>query len=195
MKYTQKMHLLTEEQYARLLKKSEASEAEEMCQEESTISTPNTTREPSAESEEKTDETKLSKEIILSSIPKTHKSRASSLLNHIEHIKVLTWNRWGEVIYKAKLLPHSQIVDLLRDALKEQRFVPAGSTEFYSALAESNVPLALISNAKRQKDLQSKPSEFQEKGEEITSPISEEKPITTKTKQVLCQTVPNWLKF
>lgn len=167
MKFTEKMILLTEAKYKKLMEKKpmEVPETRSMdspqCQVLPFL-------EPT-EGGEKTMEgmgEELSKDIILSAMPKSYKSRAGNLLNHIDHSKLLGWNENGELIYNSKLIPHSQIVDLLRDALWEQKFKPIGSEEFYRGLHQSNVPLALIGNHKRQQELLVPPSN----STEVSSP-------------------------
>ena len=156
MKYSQKMLLIPEEKYNRMINSKspvpppdsppptpeiQAPEDPSLKEEEVSVNCPN----------------HLSRDIILCSLPKLYKAKASVLLDHIERNKDLEWNHWGELVYAQRVIPHSQIVDLLRECMREQTFTPAGSEEFFRALRESHVPLALISNQKRRDQLQGAP--------------------------------------
>lgn len=101
-------------------------------------------------------EGQLKEEDILTSIPKSQRSRVRALLIHIRNSNILSWNKRGEIIYKTHLVPLSHIIDLLKDSQREYRnFNPVGVKEFYSALEESNVPRGLISNINRRETVQS----------------------------------------
>ena len=144
---TQKKILIPFEKYERLMKLAvRASRGEETKMDNNPI-------QPTVELElqyGEGEEEQLREEDILSSIPKVQRSRVKAVLIHIRNSKILRWNERGEIIYKNQLIPHSHIIDLLKDSQRQYKnFNPTGLKEFYSALEESNVPKALISNLNR----------------------------------------------
>ena len=218
MKFTEKMILLTEAKYKKLMEKK-PMEIQQMRTMENpemrTMYSPQCQVLPFLEPTEGSEKTmegmgeELSKDIILSAMPKSYKSRAANLLNHIDHSKVLGWNENGELVYNSKLIPHSQIVDLVRDALWEQKFKPIGSEEFYRGLHQSNVPLALIGNHKRQQELlvpssnssevSSPPNNETEQRRKWNNPKSRSRPEakTSRPPGIPKSSKPklNWVKF
>lgn len=142
MKNTQKMKLLSLERYNALVNASKTEENEKTAEEDIQEQSHNKEKE------------RLPVDSIVFSMPKQYKSRAKGILNNILHSKILDWNENGELLYKNETVAHSHIADLIRDAIQEQRFTPLGSERFYQGLQQSNVPLALITNAKRRRQLQ-----------------------------------------
>jgi hypothetical protein len=58
---------------------------------------------------------------ILESVNKPGQKKAQSLLKHLKNSKVLTWTQEGEISYRGRAIPHSNIVDLMTEA---QRLKP-----------------------------------------------------------------------
>jgi hypothetical protein len=58
---------------------------------------------------------------ILESVNQPGQKKAQSLLKHLKNSKVLTWTQEGEISYRGRPMPHSNIVDLMTEA---QRLKP-----------------------------------------------------------------------
>jgi hypothetical protein len=58
---------------------------------------------------------------ILESVNKPGQKKAQSLLKHLKNSKVLTWTPEGEISYRGRPIPQSNIVDLITEA---QRLKP-----------------------------------------------------------------------
>ncbi len=110
-------------------------------------------------------ESHLSTDSILAAIPKRSRSNAEAILLHIQRDPDISWNSKGELEIKDTSIPNSHLVDLLKDSTHnfKHNWEPAGVSEFYRALAKSNLPLGLIQNKTRRELLenykQMKPSE------------------------------------
>ena len=93
----------------------------------------------------------LSSEMIIRAIPKTMKTRAQALLEHLkEREDVITWDDVGQVLLNGILIPKSNISDLISDAMRARKyFNPVGVREFYNVLNEINIPKDLVRNERR----------------------------------------------
>lgn len=89
---------------------------------------------------------------ILESLEPQQRSDAKKLLELINpHV---SWSDDGELVYKSSVIPHSNITELLRDVLKPPKSGdPAGWEEFSDALRETQVPVPLIRNPKRRRQV------------------------------------------
>lgn len=76
------------------------------------------------------------------------RNKGTSLLRHLENNKNISWNEIGEIIYKGKKIPNSDILTLINHAIYNDESEPVGMKIFYKVLANSNVPKLLISNKK-----------------------------------------------
>ena len=96
-------------------------------------------------------EDSLSSEMIIRAIPKTMKTRAQALLEHLkEREDVITWDDVGQVLLNGNLIPKSNISDLISDAMRARKhFNPVGVREFYNVLNEINIPKDLVRNERR----------------------------------------------
>jgi hypothetical protein len=87
----------------------------------------------------------LDKHIILKAVQKNFRSRAESLLEHLESDNNITWNNKGAFIYKGHIVPQSNISDLIRYCMREYTsFKPVGLDIYIKALAAANAPESLI---------------------------------------------------
>lgn len=80
--------------------------------------------------------------------PLKKRSKGTSLLRHLENNKDISWNEKGEIIYKGKKIPKSDILTLINHAIHNSISNPVGMKIFYKVLGNSNVPHLLISNKK-----------------------------------------------
>ena len=89
--------------------------------------------------------------MIIRAIPKTMKTRAQALLEHLkEREDVITWDDVGQVLLNGVLIPKSNISDLISDAMRTRKhFNPVGVREFYNVLNEINIPKDLVRNERR----------------------------------------------
>ena len=97
------------------------------------------------------EEDPLSIEMIVRGIPKTMKTRAEALLEHLKQRKdTITWDDKGQVLLNGVLIPKSNISDLISDAMRSRKhFNPVGVQEFYKVLNDINVPKDLVRNERR----------------------------------------------
>ena len=76
------------------------------------------------------------------------RQRATALLSRLKtKPDVITWDKTGQVEIEGKIIPGSNISDLVSDAMRYRRnFNPTGSKEFFEALNKLNVPKDLVRN-------------------------------------------------
>ena len=74
------------------------------------------------------------------------KNKSLSLLYYLKKNKNIKWNKKGEIFYKGKLFPESNIKHLVNHAVHNNNSRPHGIKTFYKILAKSNIPKKLISN-------------------------------------------------
>lgn len=92
------------------------------------------------------DPTKLE---ILEGMGPRYKKNAELLLNKMkQHQDILGWDAHGTVLYKGSVVPGTNIVDLVKGVSHQRsrnaKYYPKGWNEFMSAMAEMNVPTALL---------------------------------------------------
>ena len=97
---------------------------------------------------EKEPRTQLSDELIVEHIPKTMRPRATTLLNRLKtRPDIVSWDESGQVKLDGKLIPSSNISDLVSDAMRERKnFNPVGSSEFFNVLSKMNMPRDIVRN-------------------------------------------------
>ena len=87
---------------------------------------------------------------ILESVNKPGQKKAQSLLKHLKNSKVLTWTPDGEISYRGKAIPNSNIVDLMSETQRlrplRHRELPPGFDEFAQALKETNTAKTWLAN-------------------------------------------------
>ena len=98
----------------------------------------------------------LSFDAIVQPLPKTYKHRGTALGNFLQQCRCVTWDECGVIsTEKFGRIHMLHISDLIRDCIKSYiHFSPDGQEGFYTALAESNVKLELISNSHRREWIQ-----------------------------------------
>jgi hypothetical protein len=57
---------------------------------------------------------------ILESVNKPGQKKAHNLLKHLKNSKVLTWTSEGEISYRGRPIPHSNVVDLMTEAQRQK---------------------------------------------------------------------------
>ena len=97
--------------------------------------------------------------VLLSSIPKTYKTKAEGLLDYLKQDQDVDRDEQGHLYIKQQKVPGSHILDLIHDALRLRKKMgrPTGFQELSSHLRERNVPHELVGN---EEWLQSSPPEF-----------------------------------
>ena len=81
-------------------------------------------------------------------LPPSKRERGASLLRHIGNKKIVSWNKDWKLIYKQKIIPHSDIRKLIRHAVLDSDKVPSGMKSFYKGLSELHVPRLIVANKK-----------------------------------------------
>ena len=100
----------------------------------------------------------LDVELIISTMPKSLKRKAESLLRYIEN--EVQWKSNGEVVYKGETLSGSHIADLVRYTLQEYgESPPSHYQRFLAILRDANIPKSVTQQRKNtfQKRPSSKP--------------------------------------
>ena len=128
-------------------------------QKDSTIPTVRLTSSSNIENKEKVlppDKVQLSDSNIVDNIPKTIRPRAVALLNRLKaRPDVISWDETGTVSLNGKSIPHSNISDLISDAVRgRKRFNPNGSKEFFRVLSKINMPRDIVRNEDRWKQVE-----------------------------------------
>jgi hypothetical protein len=99
-------------------------------------------------------ETEPSNEIetdIMNSVSATMKSRARQLIKNLKSNKDLVgWNEQGQMVLKGRSVPSTNIVDLVKDSLRQRKnFNPDGLEFFSKVLEHLNVPEGIVRNENR----------------------------------------------
>lgn len=86
---------------------------------------------------------------VLRNIPENNRDKAMLLLQHITDYNMLKWNKDFLVKYNNKIIPKSNIVQLVKHALsKNDTSKPEGIEKFYTMLNIIDIPDYLILNQK-----------------------------------------------
>jgi hypothetical protein len=104
--------------------------------------------------EQPTEETEASDEIetdIMDSVPATMKSSARQLIKKLKSNKdLIGWNEQGQMVFKGRSVPTTNIVDLVNDSLRQRKnFNPSGWELFSKVLGHLNVPEGIVRNENR----------------------------------------------
>lgn len=86
--------------------------------------------------------------LLLSSMPKTFRTKAEGLLEFLKGDRDLRWDEEGHVYIKDRMIEDSNITDLIHDAMRHRKRTvpPAGWHEFSAHLRSRNVPKELVGN-------------------------------------------------
>ena len=120
--------------------------------------------EPTPEPQHPSNDEILERE-LLETVPKSLQTKAKNLFNHLSHNRaegVFDWTPGGEIIVSGNKVPGSNLVDLIYDTMKSRKGYenPTGWRSFSDALALTNTPESLITNAVRRAALRErKPAE------------------------------------
>ena len=85
---------------------------------------------------------------LLSSIPKTFRTKAEGLLEYLKADKDIEWDDEGHIYIKQNKIEGSHILDLVHDAMRHRKKTskPAGWQELSSHLRSKNIPKELVGN-------------------------------------------------
>lgn len=93
---------------------------------------------------------RLPEDEILSTVPQKYRKKADNFIRLLNKSGDLAWDTKGVVSIKGEIIPQSNIVDLLNDALRARKTSnPHGWEQFAGVIKEINVPHELIGNPKR----------------------------------------------
>lgn len=113
---------------------------------------------------------------VLDTVPKSFKRKAELLLDRVKRDPHLAWNDQGELIVRGQVINHSNIADLVNDALRTRRghpTPPEGWRAFAAALRRVNTPKEWIGNPARRDFL----------GDEVKEEASDDLGETKKRKR------------
>lgn len=87
---------------------------------------------------------------ILNAVPPKNKNAAALLLDFIKRSQSLDWTARGEMVVDGRLIPNTNIIDLVHDFARSRKRVPAeGAAELASVLQKQNVPRECVGNEAR----------------------------------------------
>ena len=94
--------------------------------------------------EQPSEETEPSDEIetdIMDSVPATMKSRARQLIKKLKSNKdLIGWNEQGQMVFKGRSVPSTNIVDLVNDSLRQRKNFNPDGWELFSRYCEKRKP-------------------------------------------------------
>ena len=117
-------------------------------------------------------------EQIISFIPKSLKTKASTIMKFIETRggNILNVNKDGTLIYKGTPLEGSNIIDLLRASMYHYKdFQPIGQEQFYNGLKELNFPSSYLQEFRHNPNNKSKTLKRISHFQRSLSPLSQPK--------------------
>ena len=123
---------------------------------------------------------------IIESVPATMQSRARQLVKKLkENKEFVRWNDQGQMIFKGRTIPGTNIVDLVNDTLRQRKnFNPPGWELFSKALGNLNVPESIVRNAKRLKIVKEYKTKDIRNTEPQTEPVEIQRtPVAMKTRR------------
>ena len=87
------------------------------------------------------------KEILNHFENKKFSSYIISLLKLIKNNPILSWNEKANLLYKGRIVPNSDIIEIIKYILsKNTKSIPTGIEYFYASLAKRKVPFSLFIN-------------------------------------------------
>lgn len=119
---------------------------------------------------------------LLKLIPKTFKQKGKILIDCIQqNPDQIKWDDKGTVFLKNKIIPNSNIIDLINDILRQlKRPKPIAWEEFSKTLIDIGVPLSCIGNRETQAYLKNYAIE---KLKETPTPVHSSESLRTKGKR------------
>src|ERR1700733_14651075 len=78
--------------------------------------------------------------LVLETVPKKWKTHASKLLSHLKSNAKVNWSAKGELVVNDKIIPNSNIVDVVNDLMRKRSSMtaPTGWSELAKVLKDSN---------------------------------------------------------
>ena len=86
---------------------------------------------------------------VLESMPSTVKYKAKRLIDRLKRDKAVDWDKDGQLIYRQRKIPKSDIVELFSNSLKSKsdtKDLPVGWETFAESLHENEIPRELVPN-------------------------------------------------
>ena len=86
---------------------------------------------------------------VCANLHSRYTNKARGLFDHLKQLPGMRWNEKNEMIYNDRVIPGSNLIDLVHTYVKPGRrgaAKPAGWHEFGQALLTNNVPRTLITN-------------------------------------------------
>ena len=74
------------------------------------------------------------------------RNKGNLLLHYLENSEDIKWNKNGELIYRGKIIPDSNVIELITHAIENDKSHPIGMKTFYKYLSKINIPTKIISN-------------------------------------------------
>ena len=84
----------------------------------------------------------------LDSIPKKFQSKAKALMNYMQSDDDITWDDLDQLVLKGKVIPNSNVLDLLHDSLRARKTSkkPKGWRQLSKHFRSKNIPQEIIGN-------------------------------------------------
>lgn len=94
------------------------------------------------------------REKLAGALPKTYKESALRIFDYLDQSGTVTWDSTGTVSLNNHILHNSNIIDLISDLTRPRKnFEPLGLSSFIKTLANINIPLELVGNEQRRRDI------------------------------------------
>lgn len=105
--------------------------------------------QPSSNDDVKEKKNTLDTSVMLHGVAQSYRSKAKQLAEFIDRSSNIRWTEKGRLVIDNVELPHSNIVDLLNDAVRERKThaPPNGRAQLSAALRKAGVPRKFIGNA------------------------------------------------
>ena len=90
----------------------------------------------------------------LDSVPKKFQTKAKALMNYMQSDDEITWDNLDQLVLKGKVIPKSNVLDLLHDSLRARKTSkkPKGWRELSKHFRSKNIPQEIIGNAEWTKE-------------------------------------------
>ena len=167
------------------------------------VAQPPTTEGKKEEEEEKKKEEKKDdmESDIIDSVPATMKSRGRQLVRKLKSNQhIVGWNDQGHMMFKGRVIPGTNIIDLVNDSLRQRNnFNTEGWELFSKALGYLNVPEGVVRNENplgliREYEIKGLPEETPPTPQKTRSPISHMREEKRKKRRDINSSPYKWLK-
>lgn len=125
--------------YLQLLQKYTHFSIQKQESEPHTIESPEVEASPENSTNVKQETEELEEEIS-KIVPTRFQEKAKKIFQFLKHQDSIQWNTKGEILYEDKIVPGSNVVQLINDFLRNRKSIPEGRHVFLKALDDIHLP-------------------------------------------------------